>query len=192
MATETPFIAPPGGRRAASVAAIFADADEGPELLLLRRSQRADDPWSGHIAFPGGRIDLEDDGPKAAAERETLEEVGLDLSDAISVGRLSDVCGAGRPIVISAFVYRLPERRPLTPDPREVAHAWWQPVAGLLDPTRRRRHDFCWEGRPWPAPAIDLLGPGGPLLWGLTYHFITEIMARVGHALPRHRRPDRR
>ncbi len=52
---------------------------EGPELLVIKRSEAEHDHWSGHMALPGGRVEPEDESLLATAARETFEEVGLDL-----------------------------------------------------------------------------------------------------------------
>jgi 8-oxo-dGTP pyrophosphatase MutT (NUDIX family) len=61
-----------------------------PEVLFIRRAERKRDPWTGHIALPGGRRDPEDRNDEAAAVREAMEEVGIDLSrnHALTVGNL--------------------------------------------------------------------------------------------------------
>jgi 8-oxo-dGTP pyrophosphatase MutT (NUDIX family) len=65
------MIAPPGpGRPLACVAIVLAGDPERPSICLIRRTERADDPWSGHMAFPGGRADPEDPSASAVAERE--------------------------------------------------------------------------------------------------------------------------
>ena len=73
------------GKPEAAVAAILTD-ERGPDLLFIHRVAHDRDPWSGHIAFPGGRIEEEDASSRAAAERETREELGMDLSDATYLG----------------------------------------------------------------------------------------------------------
>ena len=61
----------------ASVALIFRSTENGgKELLFIQRARREGDPWSGDMAFPGGRLQPEDASARAAAERETLEETG--------------------------------------------------------------------------------------------------------------------
>ncbi|MBD0320648.1 MAG: NUDIX domain-containing protein, partial [Gemmatimonadetes bacterium] len=63
----------------AAVALLLRPSGDGPELLLIRRAEREGDPWSGHMALPGGRADPRDRDAAATAARETLEEVGIDV-----------------------------------------------------------------------------------------------------------------
>src|SRR5262245_23913673 len=101
----------PQGVRRAAVAMVLANGPEGPSVLFIERAQHPGDPWSGHMAFPGGRVDPGDARPRDAAERETLEEVGLSLRGAELIGRLDDKEGnprIQRTLIISGFVYALP------------------------------------------------------------------------------------
>src|SRR5262245_60572379 len=102
--------------RRAAVAMVLANQPEGPSVLFIERASHPGDPWSGHMAFPGGRVDPGDAHPREAAERETLEEVGLSLRGAERIGRLDDKHGNPRiqaSLLISGFVYALPEPAPL-------------------------------------------------------------------------------
>ena len=101
----------PGDRRAAVALLLRA---RGPQLdqidaLFIQRARSPRDPWSGHMALPGGKVEQSDPSPRDAAARETLEEVGVDLSRADFLGPLDDVSAyaQGRPVplVISPFVY---------------------------------------------------------------------------------------
>ena len=117
LARHEPKLVDDPARPRAAVAVVLRDAAAGPEVLLIERARHPEDPWSGHMAFPGGRVDPGDSDTRAAAERETLEEVGLSLAGAEPLGRLDDLEGrhAGRPLplVISAWVYHVTEPRPL-------------------------------------------------------------------------------
>ena len=72
----------PGQIRAAAVAAVVRQAPGGAEVLLIRRAEDERDPWSGHMALPGGHHDPDDADLVATALRETREEVGLELDRA--------------------------------------------------------------------------------------------------------------
>lgn len=63
-----------------------------PEALFIKRASRVGDRWTGHVALPGGKRDPEDVDDKAAAIREAVEEIGLDLttSECIHVGNLPE------------------------------------------------------------------------------------------------------
>ena len=76
------------GNRHAAVAMVFAGDAKAPDLCVIRRAERAGDPWSGQMAFPGGKSEPQDDSLRHAAERETLEEVGLKLRAGQFVGAL--------------------------------------------------------------------------------------------------------
>jgi 8-oxo-dGTP pyrophosphatase MutT (NUDIX family) len=169
----------PRGR--AAVAVVLRD-DAGPlEVLFIERASCEGDPWSGDIAFPGGRIDEGDASPQAAAERETLEEVGLSLGSAAALGRLDDMFGMKSTtsgIVVSAFVYYVRQPSALTPN-HEVQEAFWFPIHELLD---RRRQVAHLEERGLQSPGIVVADDGQQVVWGLTYRFLTHFLEILGHA----------
>ena len=134
-------------------------ARDGVEALMIERSQRPGDPWSGHMAFPGGMVDQEDRNSLAAAQRETLEEIGLDLSaHGRLIGRLSDVASQGhrryRPMAIVPYVFELKALPPLRLN-HEVASIVWVPLRFLRDPANRQHMQwrrlrlpcYFWQGR---------------------------------------------
>jgi 8-oxo-dGTP pyrophosphatase MutT (NUDIX family) len=177
------------GKRRAAVALVLRQAGDLPEVLFIERARREDDPWSGHMAFPGGRVDPGDDGARSAAERETLEEVGLDLANGELLGRLDDMHGhhaAGVPaLVISAFVYHVADPEPLVPN-HEVHDSFWSPVPSLLDP--ERQVDYPLRSASWgPYPGIRVGAPESQVVWGLTYRFLEILLNVSGLQLP-HRR----
>jgi len=172
-------------RRRAAVAMVLHDARQGPEVLLIERARQERDPWSGHMAFPGGRVEAGDPHPRATAERETREEVGIALHSAEHLGQLDDLQGRGpapQGLVISGHVYRLPERAELEIDPREVAQAFWFPLAGLHDRTRHIEHTY--PGGRTMFPGILVGEPGRHVVWGLTYRFLELFFGIVGRPLP--------
>lgn len=162
------------GRRRAAVAVVLDEAPAGMEMLFIERAHRLGDPWSGQMAFPGGRIDPGDVDARAAAERETLEEVGLALAGAERLGRLDDEHAGVRmvsPLVLSAFVYRVDGRPALTLN-HEVREALWVPVETLLDPACHVRHR--WGPSHWPGICVG--DPDRHVVWGLTYRLVQSLL----------------
>jgi hypothetical protein len=79
-------------------------------MLYLLRAVHERDKWSGHVAFPGGKLEPQDENIRATAMRETLEEVGIDLKSPAYkyLGRLNDLnIGFGVKMVVCPFGMRL-------------------------------------------------------------------------------------
>ena len=164
----------------AAVAAVFHPRGDDLYLLFIERAAHPKDPWSGHIAFPGGTAELDDPDLKYTAEREIREELGLDLSNAQYLGRLDDVTGETLPIQVACFVYAIFDGVEVAPND-EVRDVFWTPFAHFADSTRWQRLDL--EG--WHnMPAIDLLGANRPVLWGLTYRMVAQLAGFAGVDLP--------
>jgi len=184
LAAHAPRILQPTAKHAA-VAAVLHESAAGTELLFIERAEHPHDPWSGHMAFPGGRVDPGDASARHAAERETLEEVGVDLARAELLGRLDDVEGAPPgfdSLVVSAFVYHLDPRTPARPN-HEVRDVLWVPVGHLLDATRRV--PFYWPRMQREAhyPGILVGEPDRHVVWGLTYRFLELFFVALGRQL---------
>jgi 8-oxo-dGTP pyrophosphatase MutT (NUDIX family) len=188
LASSTPWRDPKPTRTRAAVALVLREvaAADGPDLeaLFIRRAEHAADPWSGHLAFPGGRIDPEDADARAAAERETLEEVALDLRAARRLGELSDVLGHAESIRVSGFVYGI-EGAPVLRPNYEVRELFWSPLAHLADPARQAAREFSYREHSMMLPTVRLLDDErAPVLWGITYKFMDDFMERIGRAIP--------
>ncbi len=107
----------------AAVALILRDGEAGIELLFIRRAEHPQDPWSGQMAFPGGRAETGDADLLATAVRETAEEIGLDLAHAAEpLGALDEVRAMARmrpmDLTIQPFVFRLVTPAELRPERR--------------------------------------------------------------------------
>ncbi len=172
--------------RHAAVAAIFRAAPEGsdgdgrpgePELLFIRRAEVEGDPWSGHVAFPGGRMDPGDRGPLDTARREVLEEVGFDILDhGRFLGELSGqltLPQLGRQMVVHPFVAALHSVPELRPDPVEVARALWVPWRHLEEGVGRGTMTWELNGRSLELPCRRLQGE---LLWGMTLRMVEDLL----------------
>lgn len=160
----------------AAVAVVLVPSPDA--VLLIRRAERAGDPWSGHMALPGGRRDSADQDLVATAVRETFEEVGLRLDRADLLGGLDDVVPRTPvlpPIAVRPFVFGLADRPPLTPNP-EVAGVRWVHLDHLLHPEtyHSARLEIRGEPREFPAYRID-----ESIVWGMTERILTGLLAQL-------------
>ncbi len=192
LAASAARFLPIEGRQRAAVALLLREgenperSESGLEVLFIERAQRAGDPWSGHIAFPGGRMDPGDASEQCTAERETFEEVGLGLEGARCLGRLDDISGraaAARQMVVSAHVYHVPEPGPVVLN-YEVASAFWFPLVDLLDSDRQVKYTVPIGGREIDFPGIVLGDADGHIVWGMTYRFLEIFLAHLDCAVP--------
>ena len=178
-APEVPLAA----ARTAAIALILLEVEASLELLLIERATRYGDPWSGHMALPGGHRDTADVDLAATAERETQEEVGLDLrTQGERLGRLSDCQPIrGVSIAVRPFVYLL-NARPTLLLSSEVRHALWVPVAPLLAGGRQATYTLSRGEQSLEFPAWDI---DGRLVWGLTYRVLEEFFSGFNRLLQR-------
>lgn len=174
LAGIRPELCPYADRKPAAVALLLRQTGDSRELLFIERAHDPDDPWAGNIGFPGGRRDPVDRSLRHTAERETLEEVGIDLAAASYLGQLSDVVGANLPVKVSCFVYGLhTEVEPVLSD--EVHDAFWFDLQHLVQPQRQVTAQVSFGGSQLEATAIDLGLPGKMVLWGLTYRLVCQF-----------------
>ncbi len=178
---EPRIIAADVAPRRAAVAIILGPAPDS-RLLLIRRAEQSGDPWSGHMAFPGGVVDPGDASARQAAARETLEEVAVDLAaDARYLGRMDDVrASAGGRVVglaITPFVFALD--RPVAPEPSaaEVQEVLWLPLSMLSDPGARSTVSWEHEDRRYELPCIR---HRGRVIWGLTFQMLMALVELAG------------
>lgn len=164
----------------AAVAAIFRRGLDATELLLIQRAERLADPWSGQMAFPGGRTDPADSSPESTAIRETREEIGLELGPDHAIGTLAELDGGratNRLVLVSAHAYWLDGAPPRLSLNHEVADTVWVPLPDLVDPARHIDHYFASANQSFPGVRLD---GDGQVLWGLTLRFVSLLFERLG------------
>ena len=172
-------VAPAGASRAA-VALILRDGAAGIELLFIRRADHPQDPWSGQMAFPGGRAEPGDAGLLATAVRETEEEIGLDLARAAEpLGALDEVRAMARmrpmDLTILPFVFRLAGTAELRIGP-EVKSVHWISLGALLGTDLRSTMDYVDEGTSLRFPCLRV---DEVVIWGLTYRMLLALGERL-------------
>lgn len=169
-------VVPAGIERVAAVAIVVGPA---ADVLFIQRAERDGDPWSGNMAFPGGRASVGDASIRATAEREAREEIGIDLGDAHYLGALScqqsplrEPAGA---LGVFPFAYRV-DRWPAWATSDEVAAVHRFSLDRLLGGEGRGTFPYRWRGADLVLPCIRL---DGTHTWGMTLRMLDEFLDRV-------------
>jgi 8-oxo-dGTP pyrophosphatase MutT (NUDIX family) len=167
-----------GVARHAAVALMLRLAeDDDVELLMIKRAAYPGDPWSGHIALPGGRQEPEDPSLERTAIRETREETSVDLA---AIGRLVGTLDEVHPrtprlppMIIRPFVFIAPRDVTIVPSP-EVAEAFWVPVSLLAHPSATGEATFTDRGIERTERSFRL---GQHVVWGLTERILRQFIS---------------
>jgi len=165
-------------RTEAAVALVVRPAGAaGAELLLVRRATYPGDPWSGHIALPGGRREPGDSTLEATALRETWEETGLTLAAADCVAALTPLEPhlVARPaLIVHPFVFRYHGARAVSPS-EEIADAFWLSLRALGDPSAWSAIDVVLGDA---ARTVRGFRHEDQVIWGLTERVLADFLAR--------------
>jgi len=166
--------------RYAAIALVLRLGELGePELLMIKRAEAEGDPWSGHIACPGGRMEPGDRDLEQTAVRETWEETGIDLARSGRVlGTLDDLSPRTPvlpPMVIRPFVAAVSSAIEIVQSP-EVAIAFWVPLSALR------------ERGAWGTGLVTVRGAQREVstfrhneyqVWGLTERVLKQLLERM-------------
>ena len=160
----------------ASEAAVLVAITDRPEPGLLFTVRREDmRTHAGQVAFPGGRIDPQDEDAASAALREAWEELGLDPTQVTVCGtadRYRTVTG----FAVTPVVGVVPPDLPLAPHEREVADWFEAPLAFVLDPANQLRVAAEFRGRTRHYFQIDW---NGRKIWGATAAMLVNLSRRL-------------
>lgn len=180
LAGHVPQPADDPGASPAAVAVILAEGAAGVEALFIHRAERAGDPWSGQVAFPGGRRDAGDADLLDTAIREAREEIGVDLSGAERLARLSDLrprTPVLPPVYVRPFVFAVPTQPSISLS-AEAQGAFWVPFTRLVAPSTRRDVTVTVRGAELAVPAYVV---DGHVIWGMTERILTPFLDLVSH-----------
>ena len=155
---------------------MIRDVQGALEVLLIKRAEYQSDPWSGHVALPGGRMEPQDATLADTAVRETYEEIGIDLREAgLVLGTLDEVhprTPVLPPVVVRPFVFAI--EKDVRPVPSlEVADVFWIPLHLMRAPD-------AWQ--PTPIAVLGLersvisYRHGDHVVWGLTERILQSLI----------------
>ncbi len=160
------------GLRFAAVSIILRSS-ESTSVLLIKRAESAGDPWSGQIAFPGGKMQRGDNTARETAVRETMEEVGVDLEKAAEfLGYADTMTTHTGTMDVVPTVFVLKQGVEVTPN-EEVASYRWVNLEDFLSPNGKSTYKFNYDGRNIEMPSFLA---GDYVVWGLTHRILTSVL----------------
>jgi 8-oxo-dGTP pyrophosphatase MutT (NUDIX family) len=169
-----------GEPRHASVGIIVAGAKENPSICFIRRAKWESDPWSEHIAFPGGSRSADEDAVQTL-RRELQEEIGWVIEEHRRPTPLPQLrirlAGRERLMLLDAFVYRVEGEPPVLKCGPEVASAFWIPVSELWNTKNLDYHALGDNGETLVYPAIRT---SHGIIFGITLRVLTLLSDQIG------------
>lgn len=164
-------------QRLEAAVALVIRARPPMDLLLIKRAVSERDPWSGHMALPGGRWEPHDSGLLRTAQRETLEETGIDLERlGTPLGRLDDVAPSSPrlpPMRIAPYVFAVPAETRATVASHELESVHWVSLNVLADPETASSVKIRFPDFASRFPSYHVVGEH---VWGLTHRILTRFM----------------
>lgn len=165
------------GERLETAVSVVVRARDDLDFLLIKRATSERDPWSGHMALPGGRREPTDSGLLQTAERETLEETGVDLQRVgFPLGRLSDVATSGPhlpKLLIAPYVFGVPADTEALVASHEVERVYWIPLDTLRSADTLTSVEIPLPGGPRMFPSYNVVGEH---IWGLTHRILAHFL----------------
>lgn len=166
----------------AAVMMVLKELGQDYSLLFIKRPDNERDPFSGHMAFPGGRMERGDEGKDQTAVRETIEEVGIDINKSGRIlGSLDDVIPnnpRARNYIVTPYVSLLSEEVAITMDSAEVEKTFWIPISHLVDDknTETRMRD---RGGRMIKDYVYYYD--GHIIWGMTGRILHHFLSFSAH-----------
>lgn len=154
----------------AAVAILLRERKGDLEFFLVKRAEVEGDPWSGDMAFPGGKRASPRENLIDTAARETLEETAIDIREKAKLGYMKPIYSSVRTnMKVQPVVYVFDE------DPEvklnyELTRHLWAPLNELVN---SRTEDYVkgWFG--------EIYKYDGEVVWGLTYKMLKQLIELI-------------
>ncbi len=177
LAAHDPVPHQTSAARPAAVAVVVRAAANDVDVLFIKRAEYELDPWSGQVAFPGGRHEPGDADLLETALRETREELGVDLREGAELlGRLDDLHSMTVKlpnVFVRPFVIAVAEVSPMQLS-SEVADAFWVPLSVLREEASWRLTTVSARGLSFDVRACEF---HGRIIWGMTERIVAQLVA---------------
>lgn len=156
----------------AAVAVIIKKSEKNLEILLIKRRTNPNDPWSGDVAFPGGKREVTDKDLLHTAYRETMEEVGVNLKNLNFLFEMR-YFKSRNPLVpkirIKPFVFWTDKEIEVKKGNEIDFYFWFNPNKSIekftkISKINRYRKCFIYENN---------------IIWGLTFRILKELLKKL-------------
>ena len=152
----------------AAVVVLLREKNQGFQVLLVKRAEKAGDPWSGQTALPGGKRSPEDQNLKETVVRETSEETSISLLVGCRfLGAMEAVRSTQKPEMKILPFLVLQEREQAISLNEELTEYFWTPLATLSKNKGTVKFSFGEH----PAYIIE-----NYIVWGLTYKILDTLL----------------
>lgn len=170
---------PDNARRAAVIALLYPKQSEWHVVLIQRQATNPNDPHSGQISFPGGKMEADDPSIAFTAIREAEEEVGVISKDIELLGALSELFIPVSNFIVSPFVGYLDYSPTFKRQETEVKDILEIPFQALLDHSNIKLTKMKF-GENITLRDIPYFDIGGHVIWGATAMILSELLDTLG------------
>lgn len=153
------------------------DFERGMVVLLLKRETRDSDPWSGHMAFPGGRTKDSDKNMINTATREVMEETGINLAKCELLGTLDELPPGNRSVAVTPFVFLDNSKSEVKIETKEIADYVWAPVSFFAN--KRNAEIFRAQTGETFHEFVSFPYLGKYIVWGMTLRIIDDFLGKI-------------
>ncbi|MHB1909413.1 MAG: NUDIX hydrolase [Nitrososphaerales archaeon] len=160
-------------RAAVAMVLYFELANNEIRMLLVKRKTREGDPWSGHMALPGGRYSETDRHILATVIREVMEETKIDLRECSILGTLDEILPSNFSMRVTPYVALSSKKPEIELNENEIESYVWIPVSFFLNP--ENVESFTVGSRNFPS--YNYLG--NPVIWGMTFRIIQNFVSKL-------------
>jgi 8-oxo-dGTP pyrophosphatase MutT (NUDIX family) len=163
----------------AAVAIILNPDKLSRELLMLfvKRKSRDSDPWSGHMAFPGGRFTDSDTSLLETAIREVREEINVDLREMSFLGTLDEIVARTMPIRVTPFVFQAKDVFRIVVSPEEIDTFTWIPLSFFRDRKNMATYTIVGSGQNDKVPSYRFMQ--SQIIWGMTLRIVEDFLQKI-------------
>ena len=148
-------------------------------ILLIKRNNREGDPWSGHMALPGGRYAETDHNLLSTVTREVMEETGLDIRELSVLGTLDEIVPGSSIVRVTPYVLLAHMSQDLSVriDPKEIKDYVWAPISFFLNRKNRASYTVQRLNQKLEVPSYTL--GNDKIVWGMTLRIIDDLISRI-------------